>query len=351
MRSQSYTGKELFRIFFDNKIKPIVLIAFTNHALDHMLSSILDAKITKKFVRLGSRSTDERIAQYSLRNLEQTFTDASTSRQIGREYAIKRKLEEEMRRVMEDIQIPEPSEDQIKEYLQMNWGDHLSMMYDPPFWIAEHAARLWESEAEGGEWKVQGKKGKGKEQSHLMGRTYYGLWKRGLDIAFIQPPQPQFVEVPQSNTQKKKKKKQGGQNVQPNVMVVPPTEKEQEKYQERTFEFFSSLGFGDMVPPVPTDNRPFVQLQDSPAVWAMSLEERKRLAEHWEEEMRRFAYHNYLGEYQRLRELYEDACEKYEAVTDEVRGSSILKYYPLTFPTEEASFVERCRSDWMHDHW
>ena len=100
---------------FDNKIKPIVLIAFTNHALDHMLNSILDAKITKKFVRLGSRSTDERIAEYSLKNLERTFTDASMSRQIGREFAIRKKLEEKMRHVMEDIQIPEPSEEQIKE--------------------------------------------------------------------------------------------------------------------------------------------------------------------------------------------------------------------------------------------
>ena len=281
-----------------------------------MLNSILDAKITKKFVRLGSRSTDERIGEYSLRNLEKTFTDASMSRQIGREYAIKRKLEEEMRQVMEDIQIPEPSEDQIKEYLQRNWGEHLSMMYEPPFWIAEYAARLWESEGEEGGWKeVQGKKGKGKEPTHLMGRTYYGLWKRGLDIAFILPPQPQFAPVELS----KKQKKQGGQNAQPSVVVIPPTQQQQEQYQERMFGFFSSLGFGDSIPPVPFGNRPFVQLQESPSVWAMSLDERKRLAEHWEEEMRRLAYDDYLGEYERLRDLYEEACEKYEAVSDEVR--------------------------------
>lgn len=302
---------------FDNKIKPIVLIAFTNHALDHMLNSILDAKITKKFVRLGSRSTDERIAEYSLKNLERTFTDASMSRQIGREFAIRKKLEEKMRHVMEDIQIPEPSEEQIKEYLQMDWGEHLLMMYEPPFWIAEYATRLWESEAEGdeGEWKVQGKKGKGKEQSHLMARTYYGLWKRGLDVAFIQPPQPRVVAVELS---KRQKKKQAGQNVQP-VMVVQPTQEEQENYQKRMHEFFWSLGFGDLVPPVPTSNRPFVQLQESPGVWAMSLEERQRLAEYWEEEMRRLAYEDHLGEYERLREEYDDACEKYEAVSDEVR--------------------------------
>jgi len=277
-----------------------------------MLNSILDANITKKFVRLGSRSTDERIAEYSLMNLEKTFTDASMNRQLGREYAIKKKLAEEMRKVMEDIQIPEPTEDQIKEYLEIYWGEHLSMMYEPPFWIVEYAARLWEPDSEEGEWKVQGKKGKGKEQSHLMARTYYGLWKRGLDIAFIQPPRPQFIEAELSKNQRKK-------GVKPNIILVPPTQKDQEQYQERMFEFFSNLGFGDLIPPVPTGNRPFVQLQDSPTVWGMSLEERQRLAEHWEEEMRRLAYNNYLGEYERLRVLYEDACEKYEDVSDEVR--------------------------------
>lgn len=301
-----------------------------------MLNSILDAKITKKFVRLGSRSTDERIGEYSLKNLERTFTDASMNRQIGRELAIKRKIEEKMRGVMDDIQIPEPSEDQIREYLEKDWGEHLFMMFEPPFWIAEYAARLWESEKDDeGEWKVQGKKGKGKEQSHLMARTYYGLWRRGLDIAFIQPPQPHFVEAPLTEKQKKKK-------VQIDPVFVPPTEEDQKKYQERMFEFFYGLGFGDSVPPVPTSNRPFVQLQDSPMVWSMSLQERQRLAEYWEEEMRRLAYHNHLGEYESLREEYEEACNKFEDVSDEVRFPPMFECYCTNGPTEEASFTARC---------
>ena len=305
-----------------------------------MLNSVLDAKITDKIVRLGSQSTDERIGEYSLRNLEKTFDDASTSRQIRREYATKKKIEEEMYKVMEDIQIPEPSEDQIKKYLQDNWEEHLLMMYDPPFWIVEYAVRLWDSEGEEDEWKVQGKKGKPKGQSHLMSRTYYGLWKRGLDITFIQPPQPHSITVESSKGQRKKK--QEVQNVQPTVVVIPPTQQEQEMYRNRMFEFFSELGFGDSVPLVPTGNRLFVQLQDSPAVWAMSLEERRRLAEHWEEEMRRLAYDSYLGEYKRLRIRYDEACEKYEAVSDEVRIWFVLVHCLANSPGEEASFAEKC---------
>ncbi|KAF9780977.1 hypothetical protein BJ322DRAFT_1011491 [Thelephora terrestris] len=301
---KSYTGKELFRILLDNKIKPIVLIAFTNHALDHMLSSILDAKITEKVVRFGSRSSDERIAEHSLWNLEQAFNDAVMNRQIRREYAIKKKAEAAMYSVMDRIQIPEPSEAQIKDYLRRDWVGHLSMMYDPPFWIVEYADRLWGSEDDEGEWKVQGRgrKGKGKEQSHLMSHTYYGLWKRGLDIAFIQPPKPR------------------SQNTQPEGKLTSPSQIEWKTYRNRMSEFFNELGFGDSeIPLAPNGNRPFIQLQDSPAVWAMSLEERQRLAKHWEEGMRRLAYHNHLGKFKDLRKEYDAACEKYEAVADDVR--------------------------------
>jgi len=280
-----------------------------------MLSSILDAKITKKIVRLGSRSSDERIAQFSLRNLEQNYPDASVNRQIGRELASKRGIEEKMSRVMNDIQIPEPSEDQIKRYLQNDWEEHLSSIYNPPYWITEYAARLWGSDSEEGEWYVKGKKGKGKgkEQSHLMGQTYYGLWKRGLDIAFIKPPEPRLIE--------KRKKTKGA----PHFVKIPPTQEQLNMHQERMVEFFSLLGFEDAIPPIPTSNRPFGQLQNSSNVWSMSLGERERLAEHWEEEMRLFAYNNYLTNYRRLREQYEEACEQFEAVSDEVKVSVIFK--------------------------
>ena len=270
-----------------------------------MLTSILDAGITKKIVRLGSRSTDERIAEYSLRNLEMNSNDGPIKDQIRREYAAKRNMEDEIRNVVKDIQIPEPSEVQIKEYLQLNWREHLSMMYAPQPWIVKYAGRLWESEEEG-EWKVQGKKGKAKEQSYLMGRTYYGFWKRGLDIDFIQKPR--------SHPKKKWTKKQKGQNA---------AQQEQEAYQEWVSELFDDLG--DSVPQVPTGNRPLVQLRYLPDVWSMSSEERKRLAEHWEEEMRRLAYDNYLDTYRDLRARYAEACEKFEAVSDEVRVKSALK--------------------------
>ena len=290
--------------------------------MDHILSSILDAKITKKLVRLGSRSTDERVAKYSLGNLENTFAGASVNRRIGMKYTIKRKIEEEMLQAMENIHISEPSEDQIKEYLRTDWGEHLLMMYKPPVWIAKYAARLWGSEGGEGESNVQGKKGKGEER---LVHTYYGLWKHGLDIALIQPPQPRLEAL------KRQGEEQGSQRVQPGVLV-PLGQEEQEGRQKWTLKFFSDLGYGDSVPLVPTSNRPFSRLQESPDVWGMSLEERQKLAEYWEEEARRIAYNARLSEHEWLRKLYENACETCEAVSGEVRICSISECYPADIP-------------------
>ncbi|KAJ7346800.1 hypothetical protein DFH08DRAFT_869366 [Mycena albidolilacea] len=57
---KSYTGVEILQVLLANHVRLILMIAFTNHALDHMLTSVLDAGITNKVVRLGSRSADEK---------------------------------------------------------------------------------------------------------------------------------------------------------------------------------------------------------------------------------------------------------------------------------------------------
>ena len=54
---------ELAKILND---KPIVVVTYTNHALDQFLSGILDFE--SNIIRIGNRSEDERIRELSLRN-------------------------------------------------------------------------------------------------------------------------------------------------------------------------------------------------------------------------------------------------------------------------------------------
>jgi hypothetical protein len=53
-------------------VGPVLLLAFTNHALDHILHAVHDAGITENIARLGSRSKDEVVSQYTLDNIRRS---------------------------------------------------------------------------------------------------------------------------------------------------------------------------------------------------------------------------------------------------------------------------------------
>ena len=51
-------------------IGPVLVVCFTNHALDSFLEGLLDAGVTQQIVRVGSNSRVERLQQFNLRNLQ-----------------------------------------------------------------------------------------------------------------------------------------------------------------------------------------------------------------------------------------------------------------------------------------
>lgn len=62
------------------------MIAFTNHALDHLLSAVLDAKITNKIARLGSRSIDSRVSKYSIEELEKIVPKSGLHNAMAKDF-------------------------------------------------------------------------------------------------------------------------------------------------------------------------------------------------------------------------------------------------------------------------
>ncbi|KAI9376610.1 hypothetical protein BJX61DRAFT_255560 [Aspergillus egyptiacus] len=70
---KSFTGIALVKVLLSNqlpdggKIAPILCVAYTNHALDQLLESLLD--ITPNIVRIGSQSKSERLQGCNLRNV------------------------------------------------------------------------------------------------------------------------------------------------------------------------------------------------------------------------------------------------------------------------------------------
>ena len=257
-----------------------MLIAYTNLALDHMLTSILDAGITTNIVRLGARATNERIAQYTLNRLEQLVGQGELDRPRRRQYAIMKKVEEDMIRIMNKIQLPELTSGYAVEYLDFHYPQHADSLQSPPFWIAELFRKATDDEKENGEWVEVSRSKKSTQDTEIKG--IYGFWKSGRDIEFIQPPLTSSETTDARQT------------------------------------FFNELGFFGMIPQIPTGQRPLQSLVSGDSVWAMSLSERRCLAELWEDEMRRVAYQSNLGEFDDLKQQYKDACRVYEDVQDEV---------------------------------
>ncbi|KAJ6594163.1 hypothetical protein B0H19DRAFT_1094164 [Mycena capillaripes] len=190
---KSYTGVEILRVLLANKVRPILMIAFTNHALDHMLTSVLDAGITNKVVRLGSRSADEKISQYSMENIEMVAGKSRLDRSFGHHYRDLKSVEEEIRKLMKTFVDTKITSAEIESYLQVQYGEHYEHLHHcPPNWIKTlHAATFQDDED--GTWMRAGKSGKVEMDDNSM----YAYWSNGQDLDFLETSIRQQVEYEQ----------------------------------------------------------------------------------------------------------------------------------------------------------
>lgn len=279
----------------------LVLIAYTNHALDHMLTEVLDAKITNKVVRLGSRSSDERIAEYTLDKLERAAERTALTRSMGQQFGVMKELEKSMRNVMEKIQLPKISAHALEAYLEIHSPEHASSLSNPPYWIKELSSKLWDEETQNGEWTQVAAKPKEQAEAKEISRTLYGLWKSGEDLEFLTPPPP--LSLSESGS------------VSSGVTRIPNGAPDD---VDEVAKFFEALGFGDTRPSIPMTDRPLSVLMEDQFVWRMSLSERIRVSSAWEAEMRSLAYEINLDRYNELRDRYKEACKEYNDMKDEV---------------------------------
>ena len=275
-------------ILINNLRALLVLIAYTNHALDHLLTSILDAEITTKIVRLGTKTKHERIARYTLNRLERASSPGVQGRKIGREFACVKNMEDEIARIMNQIQLPEATWEIVESFLRSHYPNQVSSFRGPPSWIIEVFREVLKDENEKGRWTQISKGREVYRSSQIYG--IYGFWKDGRDIEFL-------------------------------LTSSPPTEPEDERGDDPgpRVAFFAKHGFVDQIPPVPSECRSLECLtNDVNDVWSMSLPERKCLAELWEKEMRHLAFYSNLDKYQNLRIWYKNACSGFDNVKNEV---------------------------------
>lgn len=378
MNTQSYTGVELLRIL-NQHAKPILMIACTNHALDHLLTSVLDAGITKKIVRLGSRSSDERISKYSLDTMETVAGQSRLNRTFARHYRELKLIEEEINRLMNKFKNTSISSDDILDYIKVQYPEHFEHILLPPSWVS--TLRDMDLEDSAG-YATVGRDGKAETED----KSFYGFWLGGRDLDFLDlqnapkqesqlashgggvTSQNRFISLLEdtgsndstlpSTTDKSQLEdsaesdsdeedlepwqRSGAWGAEQPATPTTPRNVQQEAVATVVVDeagspeesnslhssdlsdplrFFHALGFHS-VPATASGERSVNDLLDEGVMWSMSRTERRRLHDSWTLSIRNETSQNRLQEFEDLRRKHVEILKEYNEGKDEV--SSLL---------------------------
>ena len=279
------------------------MIAFTNHALDHLLCNVLDAGITKKIARLGSRnSAHERILPYMLENLEK---DSRTYLHRGDIVSTRRQLwevAEEFSRVTATLNGTAIDESALTTWLEQHQPEHSRRLHNPPKWVQIHRT-------ESTEWQTVGDKTRNESV-----RTYYGIWVKGVDLDLLDPP----VAPPRQQPDPPPAKRQQNRYTPLETnKEKSPTSSRPATYRTDLFEWFKKHGF-NKIPPVPRGNRSLDVLLCNKDVWSMSRHERTTLRKYWESETRAYNFQSYLTIFDELSQKHAKLQSDLDAFNTEV---------------------------------
>ncbi|KAI6021428.1 hypothetical protein BKA83DRAFT_166314 [Pisolithus microcarpus] len=369
---KSYTGVELLRVLVKNKIKPILMIAFTNHALDHMLTSVLDAGITTDIVRLGSRSSDERISQYSIESRERVAGQSRLDRSVSQSHRDLKSIQERIKGLMDKILKAdlESHSSEVTQYIMLHYPEHHLSLCSPPQWIG--TAKEYYDDASDGPWQVQRRGGRAVNQD----TSPYAYWRKAGDIQFLQLIGSSSQPVHDSDATGRLKgnyfqalssvdadasdnnssddssdhtdsdddddddDSSSTSSTSPEIekcwMVVSDggesadevKDKDKDEVTKHEVEHLppeeqrtspqSKPSLGTHIRD-PLGDRDLADLLVDGDVWGMSSTERERLHEFWIEEARAQRHQNQLGEFERLREMHVNKLREYNEARDAVR--------------------------------
>lgn len=367
---KSFTGVEILRVLLANDVRPILLIAFTNHALDHMLTSVLDAGITNKVVRLGSRSADEKISQYSMEAIETVAGKSRLDRSFHKHYRDLKSVQEEIKVLMRTFVEATVTSAQFESYLEIQYPEHFEhLRYCPPQWVK--ILRTVFRDDEDSTWMRAGKHGKTEADDNSM----YAYWRRGSDLDFLDTSARKAEQEHKSENQNRFSALDGGEEPKESLdldvtpedigdessedeeileeswqrewtvsvpdkvearprpaergsiafvlhrQTPPPSESDSEPVppvQIADLEDPTAF-FGGPTPVVPDLNRPLETLLADGTMWSFSRRERERLDAYWSAEIRQRLHDDQLDDFKSLRSKHEDVLKKHQESKDEIR--------------------------------
>ena len=348
-----------------------------------MLSSVLDADITHRIVRLGRRaSSDARIEQYCIETLETAQTHSRLDRTLSdcrrglRD--VQNHIQGLMKRVL-DLDI-DNNTDEIMKYLSTFYPEHFEYLSSPPLWVPNVKGFVVDDDDSAGKWHTAGRGGK----AHILDRSTYAFWRNCFDIAFIDQVLRGSLESQKSPTKIETHAPRNAFNalkieiagddhssdedlsdtesisegieveeswkavrvdhvsslsppIQPILPAVPetmpPAPVEHKSKTNRPSDIkdvdglFEALEF-ECTPSIPHSDRSLEELlEDVGDVWKMSVTERQRVHIFWVEQVRIQLGQTYMDEFKRLRNRHADMLQEYNEGKEEVCcfNSCVLK--------------------------
>ncbi|KAF8656758.1 hypothetical protein AX16_002437 [Volvariella volvacea WC 439] len=327
---KSYTGVELLRVLLP-VAKPILMIAFTNHALDHMLNSVLDARITNDIIRLGGRSADERISQFSLENLETQAGKSRLNRSFAHYHRELRDVEVKIKRFMKKISSPIFSGQDILNHIRDTYRKHYDGILHPPPLV--QALKEFEiKEEKGGDLQFLHTERKLKTQQATVHSTPHNDEQHAGN---------QFLLLPGIVDEDDSLSPDDASDDASDDVSGHQSENESEDALDGGFDDASEEGVDEDLPPtaadylrevysfdelpdIPTGNRPLEDLLNDDLVWEMSFQERGRLHKYWTDKMKEIEQPRRLQEYSALRETYRKLFALRQQGRDEARRQLLL---------------------------
>lgn len=314
----------MLRVLVANRIGPILLIAFTNHALDNIIAQVLDQDITNKVVRLGSRSANEAVGRYSL---DEIMRSRPKERAGNQAYARMKDLQEELENLMYTMVRGAIETERLEMYLDENFPNHHFLINSPEDWVSQifHESLEWEE------------KQKGRANVHRQPETLLEYWHQGRDLTFLTPP-PEILAAGNGLSKRAKKRAKKALN-QFSVLSLedddeggpaPDTAKAPHvdplaQWRLRLEEYFAKIPDQYGVPHCPIGNRALATLLDDPDVWGMSLPERQRLFTFWLDAAQEAAYTDYLKRFAFLKRAHHDARTEWNELMDKVCAGDAVR--------------------------
>ncbi|KAG8909612.1 hypothetical protein FRC01_006834, partial [Tulasnella sp. 417] len=308
---KSYTGIEILRVLIANNIRPILLIAFTNHALDNIIVRVLEKNITDKIVRLGSRSADETVAELSLDKILMNVNKTRKDRAQGRAYGAMKRAEEGMKEFMDEIVGEKSRPVQFDLHLMTRHPLHHEELNHPPFWIREvfDDSRDLDLERPG---------------RQTQPKSLIDFWRQGGDLDFITyaapGATPRGSSAPAAGRGGRRGRNRGGAqaNNSANDAGTAPT-MDRATWTDAREKYFEEICGSRAIPPLPTTNRNINQLLQDPQMWSMSKAERDRLNTHLNQGMLEGSQQEQLEEFERLKERHREANVEWKEIQDKTK--------------------------------